>query len=237
VPQTNQGTILVTGARSGIGAAVCRALLAEGRSVIGVSRTIRESDFKQGDFHALNCDLSDFNALETLIKPLLKSDIELSAIVFCAGAGYFGGLEQLSFKRIQSLIDLNLVSPICLSKLVLPHFKKRKAGHLIYIGSEAALQGTKNGTAYCAAKFGLRGFVQALTAESRQSGVSVSLINPGMVDTAFFDGLHFKPGPDSSNRIPPESIAACVQAVLKMDQNTLIEEINLSPRNKVVSFK
>ena len=230
-------TVLVTGASSGIGAAVCRALLEEGYGVIGLSRSIKASHFDQPGFTPMACDLRDFKALESQIKSLLKSDIKLVGAVFCAGAGYFGSLEQLDFKKIQALIELNLLSPIFLSKLLVPHLKRRKCGHMIYLGSEAALQGAKNGTAYCASKFGLRGFVQSLCAESRASGLSISLINPGMVDTAFFDQLHFQPGEDPNNKITPEAIAACVSSIIQTESNTVIEEINLSPRNKVIAFK
>lgn len=229
--------VLVTGASSGIGAAVCKILLEEGYAVIGIARSIKENHFDHPEFTAIACDLRDSIALESQIKSLLKSKIELSAAIFCAGAGYFGSLEQLDYKKIQALIELNLLSPILLSKLLVPHFKRRKQGHMIYIGSEAALQGTKNGTAYCASKFGLRGFVQALCAESRASGLSVSLINPGMVDTAFFDQLYFQPGEDPRNRIAPETIADCVKSIIQADSNAIIEEINLSPRNKVIAFK
>lgn len=233
--------VLVTGASSGIGAAVCERLLEEGYAVIGLSRNINASHFDHPGFTAIACDLRDSNALEFQIKSLLKSlsesKTELSAAVFCAGAGYFGHLEQLDYRKIQALIELNLLSPMLLSKLLVPYFKRRKRGHMIYLGSEAALQGSKNGTAYCASKFGLRGFVQALCAESRASGLSISMINPGMVDTAFFDELHFHPGEDPSNSIMPETIADCVKWILQADSNTVIEEINLSPRNKVIAFK
>jgi len=229
--------VLVTGASSGIGAAVCRVLLQEGYAVIGLSRNIKASHFDHPGFTPMACDLRDYDALESQIKSLLKSGIELTGAIFCAGAGYFGSLEQLDFKKIQALIELNLLSPIFLSKLLVPHFKRRKRGHLIYLGSEAALQGAKNGTAYCASKFGLRGFVQSLCAESRASGLSISLINPGMVDTAFFDQLYFQPGEDRNNKITPETIAACVNSIIQTESNTVIEEINLSPRNKVIAFK
>lgn len=229
--------VLVTGASSGIGAAVCQMLLEEGHAVIGLSRSIKENHFDHPGFTAIACDLLNSSALELQIKSLLKSKEALSAAVFCAGSGYFGNLEQLDYKKIKVLIELNLLSPIFLSKLLVPYFKRRKGGHMIYIGSEAALQGAKNGTAYCASKFGLRGFVQALCAESRASGLSISLINPGMVDTGFFDQLHFQPGEEPSNRITPETIANCVRSILQADSNAIIEEINLSPRNKVIAFK
>ena len=107
----------------------------------------------------------------------------------------------------------------------------------MFIGSEAALQGAKNGTAYCASKFGLRGFVQSLSAECRQAGVTTCLINPGMVDTPFFDDLVFQPGDHPSNVISAETVADCVLHCVRTDSNSVIDEINLSPRNKVVTFK
>ncbi len=235
-PEPN-GSILVTGASSGIGRAVCEKLLEEGLTVIGLSRTIASKPLKYPNFSALACDLRDFEQLALAVKPLLKTQQNLSGAVFCAGAGYFGKLEQLDFKKIQSLIELNLLSPMYLSKLLIPYFKTRSSGRLVFIGSEAALQGAQKGTAYCASKFGLRGFVQALSAECRQAGLNISLINPGMVDTAFFEALDFHPGADPSNHIPVSSVAECVYNVLFAEHNTLIEEINLMPRNRVLTFK
>ena len=235
--QKQRETILVTGARSGIGAAVCRSLLDQGYAVVGLSRSISDTAFENANFSALRCDMCDHASLASQIKVLLKTDIDLAGAVFCAGSGYFGGLEQLDFTKVEALLNLNLLSPMFLSKLLIPGLKRRGAGHLIYLGSEAALQGARNGSAYCASKFGLRGFVQSLREECRQSGLSVSLINPGMVDTPFFDDLQFTPGEDASNRISPEAVAACVASIFASEANSIIEEINLSPRNKVVRNK
>lgn len=229
--------MLVTGASSGIGFAVCEKLLKQGYAVTGISRSIDTAPLKHENFTPLACDLRDYEQTAKKIKPLLKSRQAVSGVVFCSGAGYFGNLEQLDFKKIQALIELNLLSPMYLSKLLLPYFKSQASGRLIFIGSEAALQGTRKGTAYCASKFGLRGFVQALSAECRQAGLNISLINPGMVDTAFFDNLDFKPGPNPSNHIPVETVAECVYTVLNADSNAVIEEINLMPRNRVLAFK
>ncbi len=235
-PDRHSGTYLVTGASSGIGRAVCERLLADGHEVIGLSRSIDAPRYSQSGFTALACDLTDFASSADTITALLKSGRSLTGAVFCAGAGYFGGLEQLDFQRIRRLLDLNLLSPMQLSKLLVPGFKRQGHGRLIFIGSEAALEGSKNGTAYCASKFGLRGFVQALSAECRQSGVNVSLINPGMVRTAFFESLHFQPGRDDSNAITPELVAESVAYLLGVDANTVVDEINLSPRKRVIEF-
>ncbi len=230
-------TFLVTGASSGIGLAVSQALLKEGYAVVGISRSVRENCINHQRFTALACDLLDFGKVEVQLKERLKRNGSIDGAVFCAGQGYFGGLEQLDFVKIEKLIKLNLLSPMLICKMLIPYLKTRKAGRLVFIGSEAALQGAKNGTAYCASKFGLRGFVQSLSAECRPAGITVSLINPGMVNTPFFNDLSFQPGDHPSNAILAETVAASVLNCISSAPNSVIDEINLSPRNKVVTFK
>ena len=230
------GAVLVTGASSGIGQAVCKRLLDKGIDVIGISRSIGDPQHAQPGFTALPCDLTDFSRSASVVNALIKSQRPLRGIVFCAGAGYFGDLEQLDFERVRSLLDLNLLSPMQLSKLLVPKFKRQGRGLLIFIGSEAALQGSRKGSAYCASKFGLRGFVQSLRAECRQSGVRVTLVNPGMVRTPFFDKLQFRPGEADCNAISPELIADTVAFLMTMDDCAVVDEINLSPQKHVIEF-
>ena len=105
------------------------------------------------------------------------------------------------------------------------------------MGSEAALTGKKKGTLYSAAKFGLRGFAQALRDEVGTSGVGVSVINPGLVRTPFFDNLDFEPGDRENNAIAPEDIAKIVLELLGTRSGTIIDEINLSPGSHSINFK
>jgi len=104
------------------------------------------------------------------------------------------------------------------------------------MGSEAALAGGKRGAIYSAAKFGLRGLAQALRQECAASGLRISIINPGMVKTGFFDELNFKPGDATDNYIMPEDVAGAVQLILESRAGTVFDEINLSPQKKVIRF-
>ena len=115
--------------------------------------------------------------------------------------------------------------------------KRARHGHLIFTGSEAALTGTQKGSLYCAAKFALRGFAQALRAETARSGLRVTLINPGMVQSPFFDELDFQPGKDADNYILPEDVAEVITQALMARDGTVIDEINLSPQKKVRTSK
>ena len=104
------------------------------------------------------------------------------------------------------------------------------------MGSEAALAGTAQGSLYCAAKFALRGLAQALRAECARAGIRVTLVNPGMVQSPFFDELDFRPGPASDNYILPEDVAEVIVQALTARDGTVLDEINLSPQKKVIEF-
>ncbi len=234
---TIKRTVLVTGASSGIGRAVARNLLQQGHHVIGVSRDSGKFIRQQDNFTPLQLDLSQLNELPQKIRELEQAFPEIDAVVFCAGRGQFGSMEEFSYTQIENLMALNFTSQAFLVKALLPALKRKEHSDLIFIGSEAALKGSRKGALYCASKFALRGFTQALREECGKSKVRVCLINPGMVKTAFFEPLSFEPGDDDSNFIEPEDVAEAVSYVLNSRAQTVVDEINLSPLNKVVKFK
>ena len=112
--------------------------------------------------------------------------------------------------------------------------KKRAAGDIVFMGSESARSGGKRGAVYSAAKFGLRGLAQSLRQECAASGIRVSIINPGMVKTAFFDELDFQHGDEVDNYILPEDVASAVLTIIEARAGTVFDEINLSPQKKVI---
>lgn len=230
-------TVLVTGASSGIGFAVSDRLLAENHNVIGISRNIDESTFQNIRFKGFPIDLSDLDALPDQLSTLFERFPKIDSAVFCSGRGQFGSLEEFSFEQIRTLMDLNFTSQAFIARSLIPRFKRNKSGDMIFIGSEAALSGTRKGTIYCAGKFALRGFTQALRDESSKSGIRITLINPGMVKTAFFDDLDFNHGESPRNAIEPGDIAELIGTILNLRKETVIDEINLSPLNKVIRFK
>ena len=230
-------TVLVTGASSGIGRAIARNLLQQGHHVIGVSRDSSKFIRKMDNFTPVQLDLSRLKELPQKVRELEQTFPEIDAAVFCAGRGQFGSVEEFSYAQIEDLMTLNFTSQAFLVKALLPALKSKDHGDLIFIGSEAALKGSRKGAMYCAAKFALRGFTQALREECGKSNVRVCLINPGMVKTEFFEQLSFEPGDDQSNYIEPEDVAEAVSYVLNSRAQIVIDEINLSPLNKVVKFK
>ncbi len=230
-------TVLVTGVSSGIGQAVARRLLVENHAVVGISRNVRESAFENIRFKGYRLDLADLETLPERLSEILEHCPEIDSAVFCAGRGRFGNLEEFSLDQMRNLMDLNFTSQAFIARSLLPGLKRKQESDLIFIGSEAALKGTRKGSIYCASKFALRGFSQALRDECGRSGVRVSLINPGMVKSAFFDDLDFVHGESPQNAIESEDIAEVVCSIFNLRQGTVVDEINLSPLTKVIRVK
>jgi len=230
-------TLLVTGASSGIGRACAKRLLQQGHTVIGTSRDCQKFNAPHARFIPISLDFAQFKASEQTLKQLNKDFPMLDGIVFAAGYGQFGSLEQFSAQQIEQMIQVNFTSQALITRLLIAQLKRQARSNLIYIGSEAALQGRQKGTIYCASKFALRGFTQALQEECSRSSVRVSLVNPGMVNTPFFDRLSFTPGTGITQSLSADDIADAISYILNANPNIRIDEINLNPATKVISFK
>ncbi len=228
-------TALVTGASSGIGRAICETLLARQCKVTGIARNFSKAELDHPLFQPIEQDLGELEQTSTCIKQLCKSQT-FDFFIHSAGSGLFGSIEQFSPRQIEQYLQSNLTSTLILSHHLVPLMRRKKSGRIIFIGSESALQAGRKGALYSTAKFGLRGLAQALREDCSQHGINVSLINPGMVKTAFFDQQKFRPGNHPSNFIEASDIAELVLHIVTSNPNIVIDEINLSPRNKTIDF-
>lgn len=233
---TEPRTALVTGASSGIGLACAERLLSEGYHVVGASRRGEVPQLAGEAFTPLPLDLAELDAIEPALRATLEAR-PVDCLVHAAGAGLFGSIEQFSVAQIDASLRLNLGSALVLSRILVPPMRRAGRGQLIFIGSEAALEAGRKGALYSAAKHGLRGFCRALREDCAAAGIRVSLINPGMVRSAFFDGLDFAPGTAAENAIEVGDVAALVAQILASSEAIVIDEITLSPRIKSIDFK
>lgn len=219
----------VSGATSGIGAAVAERFLGDGWRVLGIAR--RAADLESHpQMTPAPIDLEDLDRLPTQLEALVREYGPPDAAVLAAGRGLLGALEEASYRQIRQLIDVGLTAQIFFARALLPAMKRRGRGDVVFIGSEASLQGRRRGSVYCAAKFGLRGLAQALREECATAGVRVSIVHPGTVRTPFFDDLEIEPGPEAEHALAADDVAAAVLHTLALPPDVVVDEIIISPR-------
>jgi short-subunit dehydrogenase len=190
--------ILVTGASSGIGAAVARLFCQRGwRAVLAARRTdrldalVQEIQAKGGEALAVPTDVAAIDQLERLVNAALDRFGRIDVLFNNAGFGRLDWLENLDLQAgIAAQVSVNLTASIQLSGLVLPHMIARRRGIIINMSSLAGWVGTPTYSVYAASKFGMRGFTEALRREVGIYGVKVCGIYPGGVDTEFAEKAH-----------------------------------------------
>lgn len=228
-------TALITGASSGIGLAIAQSLLRKGFQVIAIARDFSKVDINDPLFETHEQDLEALDKTDALLKQICRQR-QIDAFIHCAGSGLFGSIEQFSSRQIEAYLKSNLTSALVICHHIVPGMRRHKGGRIIFIGSESALKAGKKGALYSTVKFGVRGLAQSLREDCAKDGINVTLINPGMVRTAFFDGQTFAPGKLSSNAITASDIADTVLHVLTSNPDIVFDEINLTPRNKSIDF-
>ena len=235
--QLDGRTLVVTGASRGIGATISQHLLEKGATVIGIARDFQDCSIDSAQFQPVPLDLAQISVLPDIFSRLTKSNAEVTGLICCAGRGRFGSLEEFAYREIHELVDLNLTSQMYIVRAFMPVIKTNGGGDVVLMGSEAALSGGRYGAVYSATKFAMRGFAQALRHECAAAHVRITIVNPGLVQTQFFDSLGFEPGPDPDNYIEPEDVARAVSGALLARKGTVVDEINLSPLKRVVRRK
>jgi len=229
-------TALVTGASSGIGLAITQSLLTQHCRVIGLARDFEKSGLEHELFSYYSQDLVELDKLSGLIKQIISQQ-PIDFYIHSAGSGLFGSIEQFSVKDINGYITSNLTAALVISHHLVPQMRKNKAGRIIFIGSESALSAGKKSALYSASKYGIRGLAASLREDCSKDNINVSLINPGMVRTAFFEQQNFEPGPEPGNAIQASDIADTVLHIINSSPEIVFDEVNLSPRNKSIHFK
>ncbi|NEA45934.1 SDR family NAD(P)-dependent oxidoreductase [Streptomyces sp. SID10815] len=184
------GGALVTGASSGIGAAVARRLAAQGgwRLVLNGRDPTRLEEVARGTSAlAYPADLCTPDAEHRLAQFALDSVGRVDLLVAGAGIGWAGPFHTMPPRAIDEVFDVNVLATLRLVRLLLPRMIGQGAGRVVLIGSLAGTVGVRDEAVYSATKAALGAFADAVRYELRGTGVGISHVVPGVVDTPFFD--------------------------------------------------
>ena len=218
---------IVTGVSSGIGRATADALLARGAAVAGWGRKAPEG-LTNERFLFFECDVRDEHAVtEAFTNTQRELGPNIHVLVNNAGVGIFGAIDGFKSEDWHAMFDTNVHGLFYCTRAVLPQMKKQHEGHIINVASLAGTAGTANLAGYCATKYAVRGFSDALFKEVRPDGIRVTCVMPGSVETNF-NGATPLAEPDP-HKMQPQDIAAAIVHALEAPKATMISEIQMRP--------
>jgi dehydrogenase/reductase SDR family member 7B len=178
----------ITGASSGIGEGIAKAVSAKGGRLILSGRNVAELERVAGECGADKClilpfDTRDFAAIPALVAKATEWAGRIDCLVNNAGISQRSLAVDTDFSVYESIIGVDLLAPIALTQAVLPHMVAKGGGRLIAISSVAGIAGVPMRSAYCAAKHGIFGYFDSVRCETAHLGIKVHVIAPGSVKT------------------------------------------------------
>lgn len=215
--------VLVTGGASGLGAAVAAAVTDAGGRPFVLDRQAPAAAVE----HEL-VDLADSAATDAAVRRAAQALGGFDGVVCCAGIDSCGRLEDVSAADWERVIQVNLVGTATVARAALEGLRQR-GGRLVTIASTLGLRALPDASAYCASKFGVVGLTRALATELA-GDIGVTLVIPGGMQTAFFDGRpeQYRP-PQDAQLNPPEQVARAIAFALQTPAGTEIRELVVTP--------
>jgi dehydrogenase/reductase SDR family member 7B len=231
-------TVWITGASSGIGAALARAWAARGARLVLSGRNqaaLAEVAAECGVPHLiLPFDTADYAAAQAAADTAWEWSGGIDVLVNNAGISQRSLAVDSEFAVYQRMIAVDLLGPICLTQALVARMAARGSGRLVMISSVAGKVGVPMRTAYCAAKFGLAGYADALRAETAHLGLKVHTIYPGSIRTGISrnaltaDGLARGVSDKAiDNGIDPDAAVADMLAAIDRDEREIVVAVGV----------
>ena len=226
--------VLVTGASRGIGRAIALRFAHEHMDLIVAARNevdllaLREEILSLGqDCLAVVTDLRQPTEIESLVKQGMAHYGRIDVLVNNAGVGAWAPINKITLTQFDEMFDVNIRAVFLLTQAVLPAMIARGTGHIINIASTSSRWTYPEGTVYCASKFAVLGFNEALAKELRTTGVRVTAVCPGAVNT-YLGGS--SPEEWQEGMLHGEDVAELAVMAVKLPAHAIVTEMVVWPR-------
>lgn len=221
---------LVTGAGSGIGEAIATLLHEEGAKVVLAGRNKDKlqnvaNQLAQDSVKVVPTDVTKKEEVDELIKIAQQTFGGLDIVINSAGQMLSSKITDYQVDEWDSMIDVNIKGTLYTAQAALPTMLEQSSGHLINIASISGFEVTKSSTIYSATKVAVHTITQGLEKELAKTGVKVTSISPGMVDTAITAAYN----PTDRKKLEPQDIAETVLYALTQPKHVNVNEITVRP--------
>ena len=229
-------TAIITGATSGIGLETARAFVRAGANVVVAGA-------KDGAALAVRTDVADASQVEALVAKAKKKFGSVDVLVNNAGSGISARFMETSLEDFRNLMEVNFWGAVHGCRAVIPVMKEQPAGGVIInVSSILGKRGAPFETAYCASKFALAGFSEALRSEVLTDRIDVSTIFPGMVETEFFDASQVEGGLMDARlvaampKLPAQELARVIVQDARFPQPEIVMALDAQFLNAMNTF-
>ncbi|HEE1547151.1 TPA: SDR family oxidoreductase [Staphylococcus aureus] len=221
---------VVTGAGSGIGEAIATLLHEEGAKVVLAGRNKDKlqnvaNQLAQDSVKVVPTDVTNKEEVDELMKIAQQTFGGLDIVINSAGQMLSSKITDYQVDEWDSMIDVNIKGTLYTAQAALPTMLEQSSGHLINIASISGFEVTKSSTIYSATKAAVHTITQGLEKELAKTGVKVTSISPGMVDTAITSAYN----PSDRKKLDPQDIAEAVLYALTQPKHVNVNEITVRP--------
>jgi 3-oxoacyl-[acyl-carrier protein] reductase len=225
-------TVAITGASRGIGRETARLLSKLGVYLVLGSRSIEdlkvlETELSSENLMTIPLDVTDENSVSSFCDHAIERFGKVDCLIHCAGTGIFKSVLELSADEFDLMISVNLRGTFLCSKYFGSHMLQQKNGVIINLVSIAGTTALPGCGGYSASKFGTLGLTKVLQAELRSSGIQVTAVLPGAVDTPFWDTIQNPP--NRSSMIPADVLAQHLVYLLCLPKGSVVDELTIMP--------